>query len=165
MSHRVLDTRTPKPILSSMKRLLPLLTTLTLITSIGVSQAQSILFVNNNENPVGIYAIISTGSVPYEGDALNIDNESVAPGESVEIPLGEYWHVYLTGIDLVTGESWDNDFNPGIHVPTGNLRLDWAGAVNGQGYTVTALTDPSLLEQARKLSVGVSYVNGSFVVE
>jgi hypothetical protein len=148
-----------------MKTLLPLLTALTLTITTGISQAQSILFVNNNENPVSIYANISTGSVPYEGEVLNVDNESIAPGESVEIPLGQYWHVYLLGIDLVTGNSWDNDFNPGIHVPTGNLRLDWAGAVNGQGYTVTALTDPSLLEQARKLSIGIGYVNGSFVVE
>lgn len=141
-----------------------LITTILIVTSVGV-KAQSILFVNNHSNPVGIYAIISTGSIPYEGEVLNVDNQSVEPGESVEIPLGEYWHVYLTGIDLVTGESWDNDFNPGVHVPTGNLQLNWTGAVNGQGYTITALTDPNLLEEARKLSVGLGFVNGSFVAQ
>ncbi len=79
--------------------------------------------------------------------------------------LGEYWHFYLCGTDLTTGESWDSDFNPGVHVPTGNLQLTWVGAFNGGGFTATSALDPEVIETARKMALNLSFVNGQWVPE
>lgn len=141
--------------------------TLILITATH-SQAQStpapsVYFRNTSENTVKIWVQVSQGNIPYEGGVGYVDNVEIEPGQSVNIETGDYWHLYLCGTDLVTGESWDNDFNPEIHVPGGIIQLDWVGAFNGGGFTVSDVIDPNVLATAKDISLGLGYVNGSFI--
>jgi len=133
-----------------------------LVSLSSLTHANSVFFRNVSENPVSIWAQVSLGSVPYEGGLGYIDDVEVAPGESVDIPVEQYWHLYLIGTDLVTGESWDNDFNPGVHAPYGNLQLDGVGAYNGGGFSISSIVDPEVSEAARTLTLGLNFANGQW---
>jgi hypothetical protein len=138
------------------------------LTAVTFAQSEtSVYFRNTSANPVSIWVQVSTGTVPYEGDTGYIEDLVVQPEESINVNTGEYWHLYLIGTDLTTGESWDSDYNPGVHVSTGTLQLDWAGAFNGGGFTVSSYIDPDITnstvyELSKKIVEGLTFTNGQW---
>jgi hypothetical protein len=140
------------------------LSLLLLTAFVTTSFGRSVYFKNTTETPVSIWVQVSTGNVPYEGDVEFYEDVVVEPGDSVNMEVGDFWHLYLLGTDLVTGESWDSDFNP---PSDGDFQLDWVGAFNGGGFSLGTLTDLNLPDTAIKIAAtrfaaGLSFEGGTW---